>query len=317
MKLHGSKTSCILAVCWCASLNACTGLIGDDDHNQQPGSVTSGTGGDLGLGGATGSAGNSATAGATSFIVGTGDGGASAGNACSVDGVYRCTETAIEVCVNQTWQRVAECSPDLCDAAGGRCMSCVPGSHRCAGFNLQTCASTGDSWVTTAACDTSAYCDSDSNICRVCLAGEAFCGESSLYKCNPSQNGWDVVDCAGPDPCNAQTGTCQTSIATGCVVHCEGASLMGCESNQRLVQLDLCASSELCSKTLIDRANDPSTFNGKCTQGCTPGAYRCNPDNPTELQSCPPSALDWVTVSTCVTSALCDAMNGRCALPLG
>jgi hypothetical protein len=295
---------------FCASLVACQSAFGDYKAGQLDGGVVSGVGGRTGLGGApsTSTAGNTARAGNTSNG-GTASGGATSANACNSDGIYRCTDTSIETCVSHQWQALLSCSRDLCDSDRGRCMTCAPGANRCSAFNLQTCASSGDSWTTTNPCDTAEYCDSVSNTCYTCLPGEAFCSGASLYKCNAAQNGWNVTDCSSPDLCDARAQACGDACPNTDWVSCNAESLIGCDGKGHHIQLDKCASSQLCTQTLKDRASNPTAWNGKCTTGCTPGAYQCNPDNPSELRACPPSGLGWEHVETCLTPELCNAAN--------
>ena len=303
-KLYRSNLWRGLFVLACASLAACQAAFGDYKSGQVEAGGISGVGGIGGVGGSS-NGGHAASGGAT-------PGGATSASACDSIGAYRCADSALEVCDSQQWQSLGPCSSDLCDSTNGHCMTCVPGAHRCAAFNLQTCSSTGDSWSTTKACDTAEYCDSASNTCLTCLHGETFCSGASLYECNSTQDGWDVTDCISADRCDSLAGVCQDCPSTE-YVYCNGASLMGCDANLHRVQLDACVSAELCNQTLVDLTSSPATSSVKCDQGvCTPGDYRCNPNDGTQLQSCPPSALEWDTVDNCTTAALCDAINKKC-----
>src|SRR5664279_2700793 len=155
-----------------------TGSTGTGGNGAQAGNAgKAGKAGNIGNGGTAGNAGNSAT------------------TACSSEGAYRCTDTALEVCQNQLWQPQVACTKDLCDAVRGRCMTCAPGTDRCVAWSLETCASTGDNWTVAAECDTAAYCDSVSKTCLPCLPGETFCSGTRLYVCKQDLSGWAVTDC--------------------------------------------------------------------------------------------------------------------------
>ena len=293
------RRACV--VLFCASLAACQAAFGDYKAGQVGGSTSFGGGG-TSNGGHTFSAGNSASVGSTS-------GGGTSASPCKSEGAYSCTNTAIEICRNGSWQSYQSCSGDLCDAQHGRCMTCSPGSNRCSAFNLQTCSSAGDSWSTTTQCDTAEYCDSVSNQCFACLAGEAFCDGAALYKCNSTQSGWNVVECDSPDLCDARAQACQVCSGSDWL-GCNGSTLLAC-NNGAHVQLADCGSSQLCQQTLDAHTSDPTNWNGKCVTGCTPGAYQCNPNNLAELRACSPSGT-WESVETCLTPELCDAANQKC-----
>jgi hypothetical protein len=300
----------LFLVLFCAALGACQAAYGD----YKTGEVAAGVGG----GGSTSPSGGNGGAkpGGASSVGGSNggnaNGGATSGSACSPEKSHRCTETAIETCVNAKWVSDTSCSRPLCNATTGTCMLCAPGGNRCLAFNLQTCSSSGTEWTTTAQCDTSVYCDAITDTCFTCLPGEAFCDGASLYSCNAKQNGWGVVDCGDPDLCDARAQACVPPCPDTDWVSCNGASLIGCDSNHHHIQLDMCASSQLCTKTVDDKIGDPSGWTGKCEAGCTPGAYQCNPSNPAELLACPPSGLAWEHVETCLTPELCDATNKKC-----
>jgi len=305
-----------LAFLLCASLVACQSVFGDYKAGQLDGGVTSGVGGSTATAGAKSTAGNTSKAGNASSG-GTSSGGATADTSCGSDGIHRCTDTSVDTCVDHQWQALLSCSRDLCDSDRGRCMACSPGATRCSAFNLQTCASTGDNWTTTKACDTADYCDSVTNKCFACLSGEAFCSGASLYKCNANQDGWTVTDCNSPDLCDARAQTCGDPCPNSDWVSCNGRSLIGCDGNGHHIQLDECASSQLCQRTLDDRASNPTGWNGKCSTGCTPGAYQCNPDNPSELRACPPSGVGWEHVEPCGPPELGNAADLKCETGCG
>jgi hypothetical protein len=291
-RLNGTNWRRYFVFCVCASLLGCQAAFGD---------YKSGAGGAIGVGGG-GQGGSTANA---------GNGGTSSGGACDSEGIYQCTDTEIQICTSHKWQPYLACTKDLCDAQRGRCMTCAPGSHRCAAFNLQTCAASGDSWTTTQTCDTAAYCDAVSNTCLTCLTGEAFCSGASLYVCNSTQDGWDVTDCGNPDTCASDIHAC-APCTDPTLVYCNGADLMQCGTDGKRKKISTCGSSQLCTQTLTDRADNPSAWSGACSPGCTPGAYDCNPTTPAVLEACPPSGLAPETIQTCTTPALCDSAQQQC-----
>jgi hypothetical protein len=289
-------------------LCACQAIFGEyKAGHRSPGATTS-------LGGSGARAGSSAMAGSTVLAGNAGSAGDTADAsvpACDSDGTYHCTDAGLEVCQDQNWVPWLACEKDLCDAERGRCMSCAPGSYRCASWNLEVCASTGDGWTIAASCDTADYCDSVSKTCLACLPGETFCSGTRLYVCKSDKSGWDVTDCQDANLCNARVGSCRPCV-TG-EYQCNGSSLQTCDTNQAWVQADLCESPELCQASLALHASSPTSWNGKCQPpACNPGDYRCNPSNLAELQGCPPSGLDWNLVDTCLTPALCNPVAKQC-----
>ncbi len=294
----------------CASLAACQAAYGD----YKAGQTSNGVGGQGG-GGAQGGGGGLNPGGAGNVggaRGGTTNGGNSSTSACA-EKTHQCTDTTIETCIGGKWVGDTSCTKLLCDATTGTCMLCPPGANRCSAFNLQACSSNGTEWATTAQCDTSDYCDAVTNTCFTCLPSEAFCDGASLFKCNATQNGWSITDCGSPDNCDGTEGACVPPCDSPDWVSCNGTSLIGCDANHHHIQLDVCASSQLCTKTINDKISNPTTWTKKCETGCgTPGVYRCNPDNAAELQACPPSGLNWEHVDTCATPALCDPTAKKC-----
>lgn len=149
---------------------------------------------------------------------------------CASDGSW---STAYESCgsvcrtgVDATNHRIALCGD-----------SCIPGSTRCSGDQIQTCSSAGK-WATAAACSLG-RCTVLSNtaVCHAdCIPGETLCVGASKAAADGASSGTAasvVCTAKGVAPATATacsgTTTCRTSqagITTGCV-ECLGSSVRG------------------------------------------------------------------------------------------
>ncbi|MBK9000214.1 MAG: hypothetical protein IPM35_31235 [Myxococcales bacterium] len=89
-------------------------------------------------------------------------------------------------------------------------MSCVPGTHRCAGDKLESCDASARGFVQVNVCQTAAHCNAKLGQCLVdpCILGEHQCHGADLEQCHA--NGWTRVrQCDSQEACNAERGRCE------------------------------------------------------------------------------------------------------------
>ncbi len=234
---------------------------------------------------------------------------------CNSNGTYRCNGAALEMCENAQWvsQRICD-SAAQCDQDHVRCRPCAPNSLRCSAFRLERCMASGEGWELVEECKTAARCDAANGKCATCGVDEAYCSGALLNVCNADRTDWDPTRCLNANLCSTTSRSCRPCL-TG-EYQCNQATLQRCNEAQQWVSADECASNALCEASRTTKAvleAKGQTWSGKCDAPlCTSGAFRCNPDNAAQLQTCPPSRDTWEAVATCYTAALCDASAGKC-----
>ena len=237
--------------------------------------------------------------------------------ACSSEGSYRCNGANLEICQGSKWQTKLPCpTAAQCDKDHARCRTCAPGTTRCSAFRLERCQDSGESWSLVEACLAADRCDSVNGTCATCKVDEAFCSGPRLNVCNSARAGWDVTVCDNANLCSTSSRSCRRCVAGE--YQCNQNSLQRCSDGLEWVTVEECASNVLCASSLITQSTLAARnegWNGKCDLPlCSSGAYRCDPTNLAQLQTCPPGRDHWESVgSACYTAALCDATAGKCA----
>lgn len=198
------------------------------------------------------------------------------------------TSTLVEACAD----------PRLCIAgmARGACASCVPGSYKCTGNQLQACSAEGSAFVLQQECASPALCVEDEGRCApaLCKPDEYRCEVDALKRCNRALNGFDVQRLCGPGLCDEANETCRACMPGQ--RKCSGDMRLECDaSGQKFVAAACPAATPVCTaggscaecKVSGDCATHAcqvsSCSSGTCSYAPEPkGVPRCNvPDGST------------------------------------
>jgi hypothetical protein len=111
-------------------------------------------------------------------------------------------------------------SAALCDAASGRCNTCVPGAYACQnGTELHRCSADGQTNPVVDTCATPALCNPAGPACTApaCGPGDYRCTGQVLEVCNADRTGFTgVKTCGEPTPvCSASARDCVAAPADG------------------------------------------------------------------------------------------------------
>lgn len=236
---------------------------------------------------------------------------------CEVEGAYRCNDATLEQCEANQWSPQQSCGTAAqCDADHARCRPCEPGAIRCLAYRLEECHASGESWFLRDECASEDYCDAANARCTRCAADQAFCSGPRLNVCDETRMGWDVTLCEDANHCSTTSRSCRPCVAGE--YQCSQKVLQRCNSAQEWVTADECGSDELCQATLDAKSAAEALeqpWGGNCEEPrCSErGAFRCDPNNKAQLQTCPPSLMEWEDVGEpCLTAALCDPAAGTC-----
>jgi hypothetical protein len=199
---------------------------------------------------------------------------------------------------------LATCS-GTCNVAKGDCSACTEG-YACSGRELSHC-SAEQTW-SSLSCSSVLSCNSAAEMpaCdpRICTPGEWRCNDdlSTLERCRSDGGKWESVEqCVNRRLCNPKATRCEVPACTVAgATRCKGDEFQVCRGDlTRWDQKSLCTSAGTC---------DPQS--GCLPQACTDGTYRCND---VALEQCTQST--WARMSTCATTALCDATRHTCTPP--
>src|SRR6187551_2448225 len=184
------------------------------------------------------------------------------------------------------------------------CSPCTDGTYTCSGRELSRCTAP-QTW-SSVACNSVLSCNSalEMPACnpRVCEAGEFRCNEfSTLERCRSDGGKWEFVEqCKNYPLCNPKATRCQVPA---CAVsdsarstRCRGDELQACRDDLTGWDQKMVCPPGTC---------DPKS--GCLPLPCSNGAYRCND---VALEQC--VASSWAKISTCETTALCDASQRKC-----
>jgi hypothetical protein len=188
--------------------------------------------------------------------------------------------------------------PRLCMAgiAQGACASCIPGSHKCNGSQLQTCSSSGGGYELQEACASQALCDEEKGRCApaLCERDEYICQGDSLKRCDSALNAFEAQRQCGPGLCDQANKTCRVCMPGQ--RKCSGDTRQECDgSGQSFVAAACPAATPLCTgagsctecRVSSDCAAHPcqvsSCLLGSCSYAPEPrGTPACNiPDGST------------------------------------
>lgn len=227
---------------------------------------------------------------------------------CTNRGLYSCTGQTLHYCTPDGQQDQTQNCPNRCDATGGECDSCNPGTSRCMNTTLYTCNPDGQTETSTT-CVTSALCIATANRCDppVCNVGQTRCNGTQPEICNSGRNGWVATGspCVTAALCNASNGTCSTPACSPNQRRCMGDQPQVCNTDRTdyVNSGSRCASVPLCNLTT-----------GQCDMPvCVAGATRCSGAQP---QVCRADRTGWDPMGPlCASSALCVAATGTCTTP--
>jgi hypothetical protein len=236
--------------------------------------------------------------------------------ACTNPGEFRCTDAGgLERCADDLtgWLSVATCrSVAHCDSVNGVCTMdpCTPGAYQCNGAMLDMCNADSTAWTLVATCQTDGLCQqtlsAHANTCStpVCATGDTKCVDVQPEICNADLTGFRANGpaCATAELC--VDGVCEPPTCNPNDRRCTDAQPEICNPGRTgyVANGAPCASVALC---------DPST--GTCgDQKCVSGQLRCDPANPTNLQTCNADLTDWdpTPCDICATADLCSASLG-------
>lgn len=228
---------------------------------------------------------------------------------CSGRELQRCSDTS-------SWERVDQCaSAALCvvDAtrpSEGYCdePACSKGEFRCRGEHLESCDAERDGWDLVATCSSADVCNSSDGRCDVpgCpTAGAHRCRGAELERCADDRSGWQLVQscddgtacdlesrgCAAA--CPSQGFRCNGKVPEACLIEADG------RIRWRAVAAP-CATDELCRA-----ASDAADCQAPLCGGAL-ARFRCDPDNPLNIQRCADGRDGWITTQSCSSGSVCD-----------
>jgi hypothetical protein len=222
---------------------------------------------------------------------------------------FRCTGATLEHCAmdRTSFGVQATCeSPDLCNAALGACMACVPDAVECNGREVRRCSAAG-SWQTVATCESAVLCDDEAGRCL-----EAECTQPGSLRCSGGavpvlevcSDGltWEVAEtCASNALCSVSAGRCLPPACEPDEVRCQDYRRERCSGDlTRWELVEPCVAGTVCSPE----------------DGCVPGpcveeSVRCNGAS---LERCVSGNFE--EIARCETAALCDAVGEMCREPV-
>lgn len=240
--------------------------------------------------------------------------GSTKSEVCETSGTLRCDGATLEICENQRWVGEDQCpTAAQCRATQQECLSCAPGTFSCSGAQLRRCAGDGETLSNEQVCIKKDRCNATTGKCDPCEPGEAVCEGRYLKTCNDTHTDWDIQDCEDPNLCSAATNDCRP--CTQDTYDCGGSALRRCNAAQEWEVVDQCATATLCDLTLTQHAEQGESWTEQCVEpGCPEaGQHRCNPDKPSQPQTCPASLEGWENAGPeCFTADLCDPATGGC-----
>jgi hypothetical protein len=255
--------------------------------------------------------------------------------ACPEPGAFRCEPDGVSLsrCAPDltAWTPVDICaSADLCtatladpigaDARGGKCLTpgCFPaGAVQCVEERLERCPDSLVAWTEVVTCAPPYQCNTNAEACTgMCQPGDLQCSGPILQRCSDAQLWEDAETCVNTSLCQVAPDPNTGLFVGGCLPpRCEPAGSVRCieriEEDQSVVGvLERCnteqtdwVAEEACATPALCNATDE-----RCEMpGCpVAGTLRCNPTNPSELQSCPDTLLNWDTVTVCAQTEACN-----------
>lgn len=135
-----------------------------------------------------------------------------------------------------------------------------------------------------------------------CAPGRYRCDGANLMLCGANRTGYldRVGTCMSPRHCKASAGVCSPDPCTVGEHQCSGDEFQVCTATGWQL-VEQCSSGAPC---------DPRS--GCQATACRSNEYRCNG---VELERCNVERTDWIPVSTCDTTALCNVAAKRCEAP--
>lgn len=234
---------------------------------------------------------------------------------CNAGGLSQCTAAGIwgpptscgaaELCEVSDDRRTGQCSPSV---------GCMPGTYSCMEARLLRCDAQGVALQPIETCATAGLCqetlmlaasgDQSLGCVRPSCDANAFrCDGNQLLACAADRSEFmPQASCTPDNPCNPSTGACG-KCTPGAVV-CQGAELLRCNASGAFDKIADCPSAALC---------DPTTAACDAAECAVPGRFECDPFEPF-LKTCG-ADLKWRRMP-CETTALCNAIDGRCEVPV-
>ena len=216
----------------------------------------------------------------------------------------------------------------LLGLGAGACATCLPGTHRCTGTQLEVCDEQGRGYTLVRPCPSAALCNADNGTCAMgCTAGERICVGDVLRRCKADLTGFEDLQPCDPGRCDGLAKECDVCVPT--TRTCEPGGVRICNAQGQGYTMEACAAPRnLC------------TGAGTCVQ-CTAANPCSAPTNPCETASCnvssglcevkPRPAGSMCPNGTCNangTCVVCDpaacpagectqgaCVNGRCGAP--
>ncbi|MGC4094021.1 MAG: hypothetical protein QM756_40150 [Polyangiaceae bacterium] len=189
---------------------------------------------------------------------------------------------------------------------------CDKNAKRCKDEYLLSCNADQSAWVRSDVCASKDQCDEKAG-CLVCPRADALrCNGSRLEYCSADRSSWqlkeqcDSVEMCGPTGCRP----CDVPGQLQCTVSDGKTIIRECNASTKLwtVVTD-CPNEAVCMATLTQAQADTVNWNRKCEPGCPQaGGFRCDGVN---LQRCPESLVNWMSVAACGSTALCGVTLDR------
>ncbi len=224
------------------------------------------------------------------------------------EGDFQCNGAVLRECNSEReWTTLSTCqSAVLCDATTGTCdipVCATAGQVRCNGAYLEECSTDLTGWTYLGLCASAELCSEADERCNlpVCQpAGLIECDGNELRQCNPGLTGWNVLlTCDADQVCDSAGEQCLEGCPTPSV-RCNAGQPESCV-NGLWSPLGLpCATNDLC------HADTERAFcdNPVCGGGLPD--YRCNPENPLQIEVCNAGRTGWDLLLTCDSGQLCD-----------
>ncbi len=259
-------------------------------------------------------------------------------------GAQRCDSSAVEQCAldGSAWLLLDLCASGCAQsglAAGGAdagssdggastasCLApvCTPFAVQCSADDksVMTCSSNGSAFTSTA-CGSGLICDTGRCQTVVCTPGAVRCaaGNGSLETCNALGDGWNAgQSCAHSCGQGSSGAACLAAVCEVGDTRCDGNALEGCLPDETGWSFEsFCATG--CSGTGAGSADAGQS--ASCNPlVCSPLTRRCDPDNPTAVDTCSQLGTEWDPTDLCpqgcaagqcvTTSANCTVGDLRC-----
>ncbi len=267
-----------------------------------------GEGGTSGQGGGGGDAGQGGEGGTSGGPGGKGGAAGKGGGGPCSDGEKRCQGADIEACAGGVFTKESTCPKDsTCGMVGGQpmCVSCAPGTAKCAGNTLLRCTDEGTGFAFVETCSgEKAICDDKGNDgkgeCDKCQPDSFACVGPSLLKCDAKgQNQLFFKDCGTAALCNAQTGVCGAQACQAIERRCDGDQPQVCDTSKNQFVDDG-------AKCTLGLCNPTSSV---CFE-CKSGDVQCHAESGGSLLQKCENGL-WATKATCPVNS-CDAVQQKC-----